>query len=144
MYRFLLVVLVFLTQACAGSFSVATPGDIGRMIDNRPRMEILYNGDDIDVYDVEASGVAIYRNARAGQTIGFPVYAGNNWGEQRTFWIKGYQLVPDTTKGAPSGAMARAYVGMRCRQVYIARGQQPQPWVVDRVFAPGTNSTGCW
>ena len=144
MYKLLLAVLVLFTQACAGSFSVATPGEIGRMMDNRPRMEILYNGDDVDVYDVEANGTAIYRNAKVGQTIGFPVYVGNTWGEQRTFWIKGYRVLPDTAKNAAPGTTVRAYVGMRCHQVYISRNQQPQAWVVDRVLPPGSSSTGCW
>lgn len=144
MYKLLLVMLTLLTQACAASFSIATPREVVMAIDTRPRVEIIYNGNDVDVMDIEANGTTIVTGARAGQTIGFPVYSRNQWGEQRTFWAKGYRLVPDTAKNAPSGATVRAYVGMRCKQIYIARGQQPQPWVIDQFAPTGSNSTGCW
>lgn len=127
------------TTACVASVQVASRADVVSIFDNRPRLQILFNGTDADVFDVESDrGQVLVRGGIVGKTVIIPVNLTQQYGEQRTYIVKGFKLIEG------SNPAKYEYVGFRCRQVYFSTNQQAQPWVVDRLIRPGEQSGGCY
>ncbi len=132
------IALLLPLSACAGGFTygVVTPRELYRALDNRPRVSILYNGNDADFVSVEDDGYSVARGVRAGQTFSFPVNVQRQYGESRTFFMKGYKEVNGSN----------VYVGYSCRKFNFQGGVygsgQSESWVVDHFIAPGERSGG--
>ena len=134
----MLAVFAVNMTACGASIQIASRRDVVGVFDSRPQLSIVYNGSDADFVDLsDDRGVLIARNLSVGGTIIVPVTIYQQFGEYRTFFIKGYRrFAGDSTKVE--------YIGFRCRQIYLQQNQQPQPWIVDRLVRPGEQATGCY